>query len=75
MLFKTYLLQMEKHKTTVKNSILKIIPPTWNEESELTDGSYSVPEIYNYIECIIKNMKHYPLILPFIFISAELIIG
>ena len=37
---------------------LKIITPTWNDEFELPDGSYSVLEIQNYIGNIIKNMKH-----------------
>ena len=28
-----------------KNNKLKIIPPTWNDECELPDGSYSVSDI------------------------------
>ena len=29
--------------------------PTWNDEFELTDGSYSVSDIQDYIEYIIKK--------------------
>ena len=38
-----------------KNNILKTITPTWNDESELPDGSYSVSDIQDYIEYIIKK--------------------
>ena len=34
---------------------MKIIAPTWNDEFELPDGSYSVSDIQYYIEYIIKN--------------------
>ena len=37
-----------------KNNKLKIIAPTWNVEFELTDGSYSVSDIQDYIEYMIK---------------------
>ena len=30
---------------TYKNTKLKISAPTWNEEFELPDGSYSIPDI------------------------------
>ena len=38
-----------------KNNKLKIIAPTWNDEFELPDGSYSVSDIQYYIKCIIKK--------------------
>ena len=38
-----------------KNNKLKIIAPTWNGEFELPDYSYSVSDIQDYIECIIKK--------------------
>ena len=38
-----------------KNNKLKIIAPTWNDEFELQDGSYSVSTIQDYIEYIIKK--------------------
>ena len=38
-----------------KNYKLKIIAPTWKDEFELTDSSYSAPDIQDYIEYIIKK--------------------
>ena len=35
--------------------IFKISPPTWNEEFELPDGSYSVSDIKDYFEYIFKK--------------------
>ena len=40
-----------------KNNKLKIIAPTWNDEFELPDGSYSVSGIQDYIEFVIKKHK------------------
>ena len=40
-----------------KNNKLKIIPPKWNDEFELPDGSCSVSDIQDYIEFIIKKHK------------------
>ena len=34
---------------------LKIITPTWNDEFELPDGSYSVSDIQDYFSYIIKK--------------------
>ena len=36
---------------------MKIIAPTWNVEFELPDGYFSVSDIQDYIEYIIKNIK------------------
>ena len=36
---------------------MKIIAPTWNNESELPDGSYFVSDIQDYFEYIIKKNK------------------
>ena len=41
-----------------KNTVLKIIAPAWNNEFELPDRSYSVSNIQDYIEYIVKNMKN-----------------
>ena len=41
-----------------KNNKHKIITPTWNDEFEFPDGSYSVSDIQVYIEYFIRNMKH-----------------
>ena len=54
-----------------KNNKLKVIAPMWNYYFELPEGSHSVSDIQDYI--IQKNMKHYPLIHPFIFTSMRLI--
>ena len=41
---------MEKYKKPYKNNKFKISAPTWNEEFELTDGSYSISDIQDYFE-------------------------
>ena len=38
-----------------KNSKLKIIAPTWNDKFELPDRSYSVSDIQEFINSVIKN--------------------
>ena len=38
-----------------KNNKLKIIAPTWNDEFQLPDGSYSVSNIQDHIKYIIKK--------------------
>ena len=41
-----------------KNNKLRIIASALNDEFELPDDSYSVPDIQDYTECIVKkNMK------------------
>ena len=35
----------------------KISAPTWNDKFELPDGSYSVSDIQDYFEYILKNME------------------
>ena len=42
-------------KKSYKNNKFKISAPTWNEEFELPDGSYSVSDIQYYFEYILKN--------------------
>ena len=42
-------------KKPYKNNKLKISAPTWNEAFELPDGSYSVSDIRDYFEYIIKK--------------------
>ena len=44
-------------KKSHKNNKFKISALTWNEEFELTDGSYSVSNIQDYFEYILKNME------------------
>ena len=45
---------MEKIRKKYKNNKLKIIVPTWNDEFEQRDGSFSLSDIQDYIEYI-KN--------------------
>ena len=48
---------LKYNKTRQKNK-LKIIAPTWNDQIELPNGSYSVPDIQYYIKYIIRSMKN-----------------
>ena len=43
-------------KSSYNNNKFKISAPTWNDEFELLDGSYSVSDIQDYFEYIKKNM-------------------
>ena len=42
-------------KSTCNNSKFKISAPTWNETFDLPDGSYSISDIQDYFEFIIKK--------------------
>ena len=42
-------------KSSYNNNKFKISTPTWNEEFTLPDGSYSVSDIQNYFEYILKK--------------------
>ena len=44
-------------KKSYKNNKFKILTPTWNEEFELPDGSYSVSNIRDYFKYILKNVR------------------
>ena len=41
-------------KSSYKNNKFKISAPTWSDEFELPDGSYSISDIQDYFEYIIK---------------------
>ena len=45
----------ENIRQQCKNNKLKIMAPTWHNEFELPGGSYSVPEILDYIKNIVKT--------------------
>ena len=47
-------------KSEYNNNKFKISAPTWNDTFDLPDGSYSVADIQDYLEFIIK--KHEALI-------------
>ena len=42
-------------KTEYSNNKFKISAPTWNETFDLSDGSYSIANIQDYFEFIIKK--------------------
>ena len=42
-------------KSSYKNNKLKISAPTWSDEFELPDGSYSISDIQDYFEYILKK--------------------
>ena len=42
-------------KKSCKSNKFKISTPTWNKKFELPDGSYSVSDIPDYFECILKK--------------------
>ena len=42
-------------KSDFKNNTFKIIATTWNGEFDVSDGSYSIPDIQDYFEFIIKK--------------------
>ena len=57
LLFKIYLFisRVKNIRKQYTNNKFKMIAPTWNDEFELPNGSYSVSDIQNYIEYIIKK--------------------
>ena len=44
-------------KSTYDNNEFKISAPTWNDKFDFLDGSYSIDDIQDYCEFIIKNTK------------------
>ena len=44
-------------KSAYNNNKSKISAPTWNDEFDLPDGSYSIADIQDYFEFIIKKHK------------------
>ena len=42
-------------KSSYNNNKFKISAPTWNDEFELPDGSYSVSDIQDYFKYILKK--------------------
>ena len=44
-------------KSAYSNNKFKISTPTWYDELDLPNGSYSTSDIQVYFEYIIKNMK------------------
>ena len=46
---------MEEYKIYLKNNNIKISDPTWNDELNLFDESYSMSDILQYFEYISKK--------------------
>ena len=46
---------MENIKSSYKNNKFKVSAPTWNNEFELSHGSYSISDIQDYFEYILKK--------------------
>ena len=44
-------------KSEYNNNTFKKHAPTWNDEFNFSDGTYSASDIQAYFEYIIKNMK------------------
>ena len=44
-------------KSAYNNNKFKISAPTWNNKFDFPDGSYSISDVQDYFEYIIKNMK------------------
>ena len=59
-------------KSEYKNNKFKISAPTWNDTFDLPDGSYSVADIQDYFEFIMKNMKLLLKIHQFKFVQIKL---
>ena len=45
----------ENIKSSYNNNKFKMSAPTWNDKFELTDGSYSVSDIQDYFEYVLKK--------------------
>ena len=46
---------MKNIKSSYKNNKFKISAPTWSDEFKLLDGSYSISDIQDYFEYILKK--------------------
>ena len=57
LLYQTITTHGKDIKKSYKNSKFKISAPTWNEEFELPDGSYSLPDTQDYFEYILKKYE------------------
>ena len=42
-------------KSSYNNNEFKIYAPTWSDEFELSDGSYSISDIQDYFEYVLKK--------------------
>ena len=49
---------MENIKSAYNNNKFKISAPIWNDEFNLPDGSYSIADIQDYFEFIVKKHEN-----------------
>ena len=59
-------------KSEYKNNKFKISAPSWNNAFDLPDGSYSIDDIQDYLNLLLKNMKLQLKIHQFKFIQIKL---
>ena len=52
-----YAVHGKLYKSHIKKNKFKISVPIWNEEFELPDGSYSISDIQNCFEYILKTWR------------------
>ena len=52
-----YELYMKKHKKSHNKNEFKISATTWNDEFELPDGTYLIPDIQYYFEYMLKTCR------------------
>ena len=62
-------------KSLYNNNKFKISTPTWNEEFTLSDGSYSVSDIQDYFEYILKSIEKIQINPQYRYILIRLKIG
>ena len=61
----------ENIKSAYNNNKFKKSAPTWNDEFDLPDGSYSVSDIQDYFEFIMKKHETLAENLPYKFIQTK----
>ena len=62
-------------KSLYNNNKFKISTSTWNDEFELPDGSYSISDIQDYFEYILKNMEEILISHQYKYMQIKLKIG
>ena len=58
-------------KSAYNSNKVKISTPTWNDEFDLPDGFYSISDIQDYFEFILKNTKLQQKMHPYRFIQIK----
>ena len=53
--FSVFIIHGKKIKSTYNNNKFEILASTWNEEFKLPDRCYSVSDIWDYFEYILKK--------------------